>query len=53
MLKGEGGKMGSVGSDVVEFVVGCHNRCEVEHSILEENLVSQLVDGLHVLLVED
>ena len=52
MLQVEAGKMSPVGPDGVELVVGGNNGGEVECPILEDDFIPQLVDGLHVLLVQ-
>ena len=53
MLQIEAGEVSAVGPDSVEFVVGGYNGGEVKGPILEDDLLPQLVNGLHVLLVQN
>ena len=51
MLHVERRKMRSVSPHIVEFVVVSNYRCEIQISILKKDLITQLVDSLHVLLI--
>ena len=53
VLQVEAGEVSPMCPDSVEFVVGSNDGGEVECPILEDDFIPQLVDGLHVLFVQE